>query len=78
MTQNYKCSKEVSKASLALEKFDDLVLKPYLEGKGEHDVKADELAARSLIPAGTAAKRSFAAVSPYIPVYDPSKCIACL
>jgi len=78
MTQNYKCSKEVSKASLALEKFDDLVLKPYLEGKGEHDVKADELAARSLIPAGTAAKRSFAAVSPYIPVYDPSKCIACM
>ncbi len=76
--KKYLSSKEVSERSLNLERFDEAVLKPYLEGRGEHDVVADELAARSLIPPATGAKRDFSAVAPEIPTYNPDKCIACM
>ena len=74
----YKNSKEVSDNSLRMDRFQDVVMKPYLEGRGENDVPADELAARSLIPPLTAAQRSFANVASEIPVYAPELCISCM
>lgn len=61
-----------------LVQFKSSVLEPYLKGQGEHGVSADELAARSLIPPGTAKERSFAFISPEIPDFEPEACVACM
>lgn len=71
-------SAETDRKSRDMSKFQGSVLDQYLQGNGEYGVAADELAARSLIPPGTAKSRSFAAISPEIPVFDPAGCVACM
>jgi pyruvate ferredoxin oxidoreductase beta subunit len=71
-------SASIDSKSRDMSKFDELVLNPYLHGQGDYGVKADELAARSLIPPSTAKSRSFAAISPEIPAFDPNGCTACM
>lgn len=71
-------SLEVDKKSRDLKSFREAVLEPYLKSQGDYGVKADELAARSLIPANTAKARSFAFVGPEIPALDPESCTACM
>ena len=53
------------------------VLDGYEDGRG-HNLPADELAARALIPPGTAAVRDFTHISTEIPRYDFAKCVACM
>ncbi|MEK6706271.1 MAG: thiamine pyrophosphate-binding protein, partial [Bdellovibrionota bacterium] len=71
-------SSEVDKKSRDLSSFSDRILKPYLDGREDMDVVADEMAARSLIPPQTAIKRSFASVASEFPKYTAEKCVACL
>lgn len=61
-----------------LRRFEDRVLRAYLEGHAEESVPADELSARSLIPPSTAAKRSFASVAADFPKFSSDKCVACM
>jgi len=71
-------SAEMDQKSRDLSQFKNKVLEPYLKGKGERGVSADELAARSLMPPGTAKERSFAFISPEIPDFNPEACVACM
>ncbi len=71
-------SAETDKKSRDLSHFHEKVLDQYLSGEEDLGIPADELAARSLIPPGTARERSFAAISPIIPELDPQSCVACM
>lgn len=71
-------SAEIDKESLALEKFTEAILSPYLCGQGNTCVKADALAARSLIPPKTGKARDFSFVSSSIPLYVSENCVGCM
>ena len=57
--------------------FDD-VLSLYRQGMAETELPADELAARSLMPPGSAVARDFASLAPTLPAFDPSLCTGCM
>jgi pyruvate ferredoxin oxidoreductase beta subunit len=69
---------EINKRSCDLSEFQEKIMNPYLKGKAENDVPADELAARSLLPPSTARQRSFAAVASEVPRYFSDRCVACM
>lgn len=69
---------EVDSRSRDLGQFKEDILNQYLSGHEDHGVAADERSARSLMPAGTAQERSFAAISPEIPEFFPASCVACM
>ncbi len=54
------------------------VLDAYATGRFDEMLGTDALAARSIIPPGTAAERDFSTIAPDIPRYDASKCTACM
>jgi len=54
------------------------VLEAYATGRTDDLVLADAMAARSIIPPGTAAARDFSYIAPDIPQFIASKCVACL
>ena len=54
------------------------VLEAYASGKTDDFVLADEMAARSIMPPGTAALRDFSYIAPDIPQFIASKCVACM
>ncbi|HSH00794.1 MAG TPA: thiamine pyrophosphate-dependent enzyme [candidate division Zixibacteria bacterium] len=71
-------SVDIDRRSREMARFEQAVLQPYLQGKEDHGVVGDELAARSLIPPDTAQRRSFKFISPEIPVVHPDNCTACM
>ncbi len=58
--------------------FNERVIRCYEEGTGEKGLPADDMLARSLIPAGTAVLRDFSYVAPEIPEYIPENCTGCM
>jgi pyruvate/2-oxoacid:ferredoxin oxidoreductase beta subunit/Pyruvate/2-oxoacid:ferredoxin oxidoreductase delta subunit len=60
-----------------LEEFNP-VLEAYASGNTDDLVLADELAARSIIPPGTAAVRDFSYIAPDMPRFISEKCVACM
>ena len=54
------------------------VLEAYAHGSFDDAVAADALAARSLMPPGSAGLRDFSYVAPEIPEFIASKCVACM
>lgn len=68
----------IDKRSLDMEHFKTDVLPEYLSGDADYGIKADELAARSLIPPNTAKERSFKFISPEIPELHADNCTACM
>lgn len=54
------------------------VLEAYASGRTDDLVLADEMAARSIIPPGTAAARDFSYIAPDIPRFIHEKCVACM
>jgi pyruvate/2-oxoacid:ferredoxin oxidoreductase beta subunit/Pyruvate/2-oxoacid:ferredoxin oxidoreductase delta subunit len=58
--------------------FASLVLDPYRDGSADENLPADELAARSWIPAGTAAERDFSQLAPRIPAFVSERCVGCM
>ena len=58
--------------------FFDRILEGYADGSGPAELPADTNLARSLIPAGTAAKRDFSFLAPEIPEYDHENCVGCM
>lgn len=54
------------------------VLEAYASGHTEDFVLADEMAARSIMPPGTAALRDFSYIAPDIPRFINSQCVACM
>ena len=54
------------------------VLEAYATGRTDDLVLADAMAARSIVPPGTAAARDFSYIAPDIPQFIASKCVACL
>ncbi len=58
--------------------FNERIIHSYEDGSGDKGLPADLLAARSLVPAGTAALRDFSYVSPEIPEYLSENCTGCM
>ena len=58
--------------------FNNRVIQSYEEGKAEKGLPADLAAARSLVPAGTAALRDFSYVAPELPEYITENCTGCM
>jgi len=54
------------------------ILEAYAAGHTDEAVFADAVAARSVIPPGTAAVRDFSYVAPEIPRFIHEKCVACM
>ena len=54
------------------------VVSAYGRGIADAELPADEQAARSTIPPGTAASRDFSGLSPQFPALDPEKCVGCM
>lgn len=69
---------EVQLPVLDVREFNERVVRGYEEGSGDKGLSADLLAARSLVPAGTAALRDFSYISPEIPEYIPENCTGCM
>ncbi|MFQ5608290.1 MAG: thiamine pyrophosphate-dependent enzyme, partial [Candidatus Zixiibacteriota bacterium] len=69
---------DVDRRSREVSRFKEAVLDPYLHGQGDYGVKADPLAARSIMPPGTGQARSFKFISPEIPEVTPENCTACM
>ncbi|MCM2322513.1 MAG: thiamine pyrophosphate-dependent enzyme [Oligoflexia bacterium] len=76
--KNQKSSATVDAESCDLGNFRSEVLGAYLKGKADGELPADSHSARSLIPPGTAAARSFAAIASEFPAYHADKCVACM
>jgi len=58
--------------------FYDRILSGYSEGWGDAKLPADIQLARSIMPAGTAAKRDFSFLAPEIPIYKSENCVGCM
>lgn len=79
MNENKKeTNLQFNKESLAVDQFQKQILDDYLKGKSDQATPANPLLARSLIPPLTATQRSFASIASEFPMYDPSKCVACM
>jgi len=61
-----------------VEAFFERVLEGYADGSGPGNLPADVNLARSLIPAGTAARRDFSFLAPEIPEYNHENCVGCM
>ncbi len=61
-----------------VEAFFDRILEGYDEGWGPSQLPADIQIARSIMPAGTAAKRDFSFLAPEIPLYNSENCVGCM
>jgi homotetrameric NADPH-dependent glutamate synthase len=68
----------VTDSGSGLESFDRDVLALYRRGVAETELPADALVARSLIPAGTAARRDFSSLAPTLPEFLPDACTGCM
>ncbi len=71
-------SEVVDRKSQDLSHFQENVMALYKSGHADRDLQADETMARSILPPSTAQARSFASLIFEYPVYDSSKCIACM
>jgi len=71
-------SKGYSQDIVDVEAFFDRILPGYAEGTAESQLPADTQIARSLIPAGTAAKRDFSFLAPELPEYENENCVGCM
>ena len=58
--------------------FNDAVLDAYAGGRDGAALDADEMAARSVIPPGTAAGRDFSYLAPTIPALTADRCVGCM
>lgn len=70
--------KQVKLPVLDVVDFNERVVRGYEESYGDKELPADVAAARSLIPAGTAALRDFSYVAPEIPKYIAENCTGCM
>ena len=70
--------KKISLPILAVDDFNDRIIRAYEDGVAEKDLPADLTVARSLIPAGTATLRDFSYVAPEIPEYIVPECTGCM
>lgn len=61
-----------------VEAFFERVIEGYNEGWGDSQLPADIQLARSIMPAGTAAKRDFSFLAPEIPLYKSENCVGCM
>lgn len=58
--------------------FDEIVIDAYNNGNADENLAAYHFFARSGVPAGTAAKRSFLQLSNQVPKFNSKKCTACM
>jgi pyruvate ferredoxin oxidoreductase beta subunit len=58
--------------------FERDVLEAYQDGTADATVPADEVAARSILPPGTAAARDFSGLSPQLPAFVAERCVGCM
>jgi pyruvate ferredoxin oxidoreductase beta subunit len=58
--------------------FNERVVGAYNSGLAERGLPADEMVARSIVPAGTGALRDFSYIAPDIPEFIPDKCVGCM
>jgi pyruvate ferredoxin oxidoreductase beta subunit len=58
--------------------FNERVVGAYNSGLAERGLPADDMVARSIVPAGTGALRDFSYIAPDIPEFIPEKCVGCM
>src|ERR1041384_2589322 len=58
--------------------FNERVVGAYNSGLAERGLPADDMVARSIVPAGTGALRDFSYIAPDIPEFIPDKCVGCM
>ena len=58
--------------------FNERVVGAYNNGTAEKGLEADNMLARSVIPAGTGALRDFSYIAPDIPVFLSDNCVGCM
>ena len=58
--------------------FNERVVGAYNTGLAEKGLEADDLLARSIVPAGTGALRDFSYIAPDIPVFIAENCVGCM
>jgi len=58
--------------------FNERVVGAYNSGLAERGLPADDMSARSVVPAGTGALRDFSYIAPDIPEFIPDKCVGCM
>src|SRR5215475_8646952 len=58
--------------------FNERVVGAYNSGLAEHGLPADEMTARSIVPAATGSLRDFSYIAPDIPEFNASNCVGCM
>jgi len=58
--------------------FNERVVGAYNAGLAERGLPADDMAARSIVPAGTGAMRDFSYIAPDIPEFVAENCVGCM
>src|ERR1700680_3928387 len=58
--------------------FNERVVGAYNSGLAERGLPADDMAARSVIPAATAGLRDFSYIAPDIPEFNGPNCVGCM
>ena len=58
--------------------FNDRVVGAYNSGLAERGLPADDMSARSVVPAGTGALRDFSYIAPDIPDFIAANCVGCM
>src|SRR5436189_4322459 len=61
-----------------IEDFNSRVIGAYNNGTAEKGLEADDMVARSIIPAATGALRDFSYIAPDIPEFIAENCVGCM
>src|SRR5689334_20980837 len=69
---------DIHKNVVDIEDFNERVVGAYNDGTAEKGLYADDMVARSVIPAATGALRDFSYIAPDIPEFIAENCVGCM
>src|SRR5437763_15694539 len=69
---------DIQKNVVNIEDFNKRVIGAYNDGTAEKGLEADDMVARSIIPAATGALRDFSYITPDIPEFIAENCVGCM
>src|SRR5687767_12335629 len=70
--------KDIRENVVDIEDFNERVVGAYNDGTAEKGLYADDMVARSVIPAATGALRDFSYIAPDIPEFIAENCVGCM
>src|SRR6266542_3264924 len=69
---------DIQKNVVDIADFNERVVGAYNDGTAEKGLEADDMVARSIIPAATGALRDFSYIAPDIPEFIAENCVGCM